>query len=276
MPAESVQENAYIGGESSTAAVSGAIVPALHIRNRFVLDCVQQGRRVLARSKEKVVGCTFAKATAVKAAAFLLVLPAGLVCSGSAVAVENADRPDVHVGDLWSWQHTNGLAGEKDYTTIEDVLEVSDSEIKTRERVKGKPNSSVAAFTREWNPADVVIARYDPFLRELSFPLQIGKKWDASADKMLFSNGKHGNFVLKGEVVALEKVTVPAGTFDAYKITLHIDATVSDEDANIGNTLETIWYAPAVKRYVKYENTFSRDGRVRSKDVNELIQYSLR
>jgi hypothetical protein len=142
--------------------------------------------------------------------------------------------------------------------------------------VKGRPNSSVAAFTREWNPADVVIARYDPFLRELSFPLQIGKKWDASADKMLFSNGKHGNFLLKGEVVALEKVTVPAGTFDAYKITLHIDATVSDEDANIGNTVETIWYAPAVKRYVKYENTFSRDGRVRSKDVNELVQYSLR
>ncbi len=222
------------------------------------------------------MGCTFAKATAVKAAACLLVLPAGLVCSGRAVAVENADRPDVHVGDLWSWQHTNGLAGEKDYTTIEDVLEVSDSEIKTRERVKGRPSSAVAAFTREWNPADVVVACYDPFLRELSFPLQIGKKWDASADKMLFSNGKHGNFLLKGEVVALEKVTVPAGTFDAYKITLHIDATVSDEDANIGHTVETIWYAPAVKRYVKYENTFSRDGRVRSKDVNELVQYSLR
>lgn len=222
------------------------------------------------------MGCNLTKA-AVKTAAFLLVWAAGLVFSGSTVAaVEKADRPDVHVGDLWSWQHTNGLAGEKDYTTIEDVLEVSDSEIKTRERVKGRPSSSVAAFTREWNPADVVIARYDPFLRELSFPLQIGKKWDASADKMLFSNGKHGNFLLKGEVVALEKVTVPAGTFDAYKITLHIDATVSDEDANIGNTVETIWYAPAVKRYVKYENTFSRDGRVRSKDVNELVQYSLR
>ena len=185
--------------------------------------------------------------------------------------MENANRPDVHVGDLWSWQHTNGLADEKDYTSIEDVLEVSDSEIKTRERVKGKPNSSVAAFTREWNPVDVVTARYDPFLRELSFPLQVGKKWDASADKMLFSSGKHGKFLLKGEVLALEKVTVPAGTFDAYKITLHVDATVSDEDANIGNTLVTIWYAPAVKRYVKYENTFSRDGRVRSKDVNELI-----
>jgi hypothetical protein len=208
--------------------------------------------------------------TFVQAAAY------GLVLAAAGAHAGNVDRPDVHVGDFWSWQHTNGLANEKDYTTIEDVLDVSDTEIKTRERVKGRPNSSIAAFTREWNPADVVYARFDPFLRELAFPLQIGKKWDASADKTLFSNGKHGKFFLKGEVVALEKVTVPAGTFDAYKITLHIDATTTDEDANIGNTVETIWYAPSVKRYVKYENTFSRDGRVRSKDVNELSEYSLR
>jgi hypothetical protein len=210
------------------------------------------------------MGCTFTTAAAL-----------GLVLAAAAHA-EIADKPDVHVGDRWSWQHTNGLANERDYTTIEDVLEVSDAEIKTRERVKGKPSSSVAAFTREWNPADVVFARYDPFLRELSFPLQVGKKWDGSADKMLFSSGKHGKFFLRGEVIAVEKVTVPAGTFDAYKIVLHIDAAATDEDANIGNTVETIWYAPTVKRYVKFENTFSRDGRVRTKDVNELLEYSLR
>lgn len=208
--------------------------------------------------------------TLARAAAFSLVLAA------TGIHAETADKPDVHVGDLWTWQHTNGLANERDYTAIEDVLEVSDTEIKARERVRGKPNSSVASFTREWNPADVSFARYDPYLRELSFPLQVGKKWDASADKMLFSNGKHGKFFLKGEVLAFEKVTVPAGTFDAYKVALHIDATGTDEDANIGNTVETIWYAPAVRRFVKYENTYSRDGRVRTKDISELTDYSLR
>lgn len=186
------------------------------------------------------------------------------------------ERPDVHPGDRWSWQHTNGIVNERDYTTIEDVVDVSDTEIKTRERVKGKAGSAIAVFTPEWNPVDVVTARYDPNLRDLSFPLEVGKKWDASADKMLFSNGKHGKFTIKGEVVAFEKVTVPAGAFDAYKISVHLDATGTDEDANIGNTVETIWYAPAVKRYVKLENTFSRDGRVRTKDLYELLEYSLR
>jgi hypothetical protein len=74
----------------------------------------------------------------------------------------------------------------------------------------------------------------------------------------------------------MEKITEPAGEFNAYKIRLDIDAIATDEDANIGNTVETIWYAPAVKRYVRFENTFSRDGRVRSKDIYDLLEYSLR
>jgi hypothetical protein len=203
-------------------------------------------------------------------------LPLALLLVAGSAHAEGTERPELQGGDRWSWQHTNGLVGERDYTLIEDVIDTSDSEIRTRERIKGKPGSAVAVFTREWNPIDVVAARYDPMLREFSFPLTVGKKWDATADKMLFSNGKHGKFNIEGSVVALEKVTVPAGTFDAYRIELHLAAIATDEDANIGNTLETIWYAPAVKRYVKLENTFSRDGRVRSKDVYDLLEYSLR
>jgi hypothetical protein len=189
---------------------------------------------------------------------------------------QGTDKPDVHVGDRWSWQHTNGLANEKDLTRIEDIIEVSDNEIRTRVRVKGKSESGIATYTREWNPTDVIYAQYDPNLKEYAFPLEVGKKWKSSADKRLFSNGKHGKFFLEGEVVAFEKVTVPAGTFDAYKINVALDASGTDEDANIGNTVETYWYAPSVKRYVKYENTFKRDGRVRSKDIYELLEYSLR
>ena len=195
--------------------------------------------------------------------------------AGSALA-QNADRPDVRVGDRWSWQHTNGLANEKDFTTIEDVVEVSDTEIRTRIRTKGRTGNAVATYSREWNPVDVVSAKYDPNLKQFSFPLQAGKTWDGTADKMLFSNGKHGKFFLNGKVVAFEKVTVPAGTFDAYKIELTLDASGTDEDANIGKTVETHWYVPSVRRDVKTENTFSRDGRVRSKDIQELLEYSLR
>jgi hypothetical protein len=199
-----------------------------------------------------------------------------LVLAAVNAFAQNADKPDVHVGDRWSWQHINGLANEKDFTQIESIVEVSDNEIRTQLRVKGKYGSGIATYTREWNPIDVVTAQYTPNLKEYAFPFETGKKWDSSADKMLFSNGKHGKFFLKGEVVAFEKVTVPAGTFDAYKINVVLDASGTDEDAQIGNTVETYWYAPSVKRYVKLENTFKRDRRVRSKDIYELLEYSLR
>jgi len=207
---------------------------------------------------------------------FLRALLLAFGCFAATVFAQSADRPDVRIGDRWSWQHINGLANEKDFTTIEDVIEVSEKEIRTRIRTKGRTGSAIATYTREWNPVDVVSARYEPNLKRVVFPLQAGKAWDGTADKMLFSNGKHGKFFLKGKVVALEKVTVPAGTFDAYKIELTLDASGTDEDANIGNTIETHWYAPSVRRDVKTENTFSRDGRVRSKDIQELLEYSLR
>lgn len=200
----------------------------------------------------------------------------GCICFAANAFAQSAQKPDIHTGDLWSWQHINGLVNEKDYTSIEDVVDVSDKEVQTRIRRKGRSGSAIAIYSREWNPVDVVSARYDANLKKFDFPLQVGKKWDGTADKMLFSNGKHGKFFLKGEVLAFEKITVPAGTFDAYKILLTLDAIGTDEDANIGHTVETYWYAPSVKREVKIENTFSRDGRVRSKDVLELLEYSLR
>jgi len=147
----------------------------------------------------------------------------GILLAAGARA-DNADRPDVHVGDRWSWQHTNGLANERDYTTIEDVIDVSSTEIKTRWRIKGKPNSSIAAFTLEWNPVDVVSARYEVLLREFAFPLQVGKKWDASADKMLFSNGKHGKFTVTGRCIPTSAHPLPTATRER-----NIDSTGSDQ-----------------------------------------------
>ena len=200
-------------------------------------------------------------------------------CTLAALAQSSAQpaaKPTVTVGDRWSWQHTNGLSNEKDYTVIETVVEVNPAEIRTQAKIKGKSGNGVATYTTEWNPVDVATAKYDPFLKLIEFPLQVGKKWKASADKMLFSNGKHGSFHLNGEVVALEKITVPAGTFDAYKIKVVLEGVGTDEDANIGNTIETRWYAPAANQFVRTENEFSRDGRVRQKDINELLEYSLR
>ena len=208
--------------------------------------------------------------------AFCKVLTICLIAVAAYSHAETTDKPDVHVGDRWSWQHTNGLVNERDVTRVEDVVGISDNEIKTRVRIKGKSGSDIYTYTRDWNPVDIVSAQWTPYLKRFVFPLEVGKKWDGAADKMVFKGGKHGKFSLTGEVVAFEKVTVPAGTFDAYKIKLTTDAVSTDEDVISGHTEETCWYAPAVRQNVKCEDTFSRDGRVRTMDIDELLEFNLR
>ena len=189
---------------------------------------------------------------------------------------ESVDAPAVSVGDRWEWQHTNALVNEKDSTIIEDVIEVSASEIRVRERIKGRPSFGVGTFTSEWNPKDVGDAKYEPYLRLFKFPLTVGNKWTDESDKRLLSNGKHGKFTIKGEVVGKEQITTPVGTFDTYKVKVILNAVGTDEDANTGHTEDTYWYAPDAKNYVKLEHSFMRDGLVRSKDIRELQDMSLR
>jgi hypothetical protein len=200
----------------------------------------------------------------------------GFLYLAAPAMAQTVERPEMHVGDRWSWQHTNAMTNEEDWTKIEDVVSVDNKEIRTRIRKKGTSNNLIATYTTDMNPIDTGNERYQPDLTRFVFPFQPGKKWSGEFDKMLFINGKHGKFFVKAEVTGPEKITVQAGEFDAYKIKLVYDATATDESAMEGKTVETFWYAPEVKNYVKLESSFTHDRQVRSQDVFELLDYSLR
>jgi hypothetical protein len=201
---------------------------------------------------------------------------AGFLCLATPALAQTVERPDLQVGDQWSWQHTNAMVNEEDWTKIEDVVSVNDKEIRTRVRKKGTPGNVIATYTADLNPIDTGNERYQPNLTRFVFPFQPGKKWSGTFDKMLFASGKHGKFFVKGEITGPEKITVPAGDFNAYKIKLTYDATATDESAMEGKTVETYWYAPEVKNFVRLESSFTHDRQVRSQDVLELLDYSLR
>lgn len=201
-----------------------------------------------------------------------------IACVGSAATVqaENAAVPDIHVGDRWVYQHIDGMTNEPNFSRVEDVVEVSGSAIRTRIRIKGKQGQDLLTYTPEWNPTDIASAQFTPSLKLFTFPLDVGKKWDGKADKRIFKTGDHGTLYSKGEVLGLEKVTVPAGSFDAYKIHVSLDGSSNMEDAQTGHTEEVYWYVPAVKRFVRLESKFTKDGSLRSDDILELQEFTLR
>ena len=77
-----------------------------------------------------------------------------------------------------------------------------------------------------------------------------------------------------GEIVAFERVQVPAGSFDAYKIVSRgMNAKQLDRLYSAPFT-EIYWYAPSVKRIIKSEYALYLNRQARTQ-TKELSAFSL-
>ncbi|MFQ5897949.1 MAG: hypothetical protein ACE5JN_06855 [Candidatus Methylomirabilia bacterium] len=81
----------------------------------------------------------------------------------------------------------------------------------------------------------------------LKFPLLVGKRWQHSYTRAVGKDVTQRS--LHAKVTAYERVTVPAGTFAAFRI----ETTNRRLDRALP-AYETYWYAPEVKFIIKYES----------------------
>ena len=165
--------------------------------------------------------------------------------------------------------------------TVGDMAEVVQSDILTG--VIGKTFS--ARITRvdeesdrvEMNDGQIVTDLMGNLLRASSgyefdspqqlFPgeLQIGKKWKA-AFKTRAPNGATSNTELDVKVAAFEQITVPAGTFSAFRI------EASGWALSFGTQLETkLWVVPGFNFTIRREHMARNRGRYLTTDRTELV-----
>jgi len=194
---------------------------------------------------------------------------------------EKWERPEVKVGDSWTYQQkdlwTNTV--QPPYTqTVEAVSEVSIRVQSTNQ--DGRHFNFV--FTRDWNVSERPGPRkVEPYWPSYSWPLEVGKKWSGDATWRAQDPSQLGTWkgTFQSQVTKVEKITVAAGTFDTIKIERRgryvTDATISGWRGWSGEILETVWYAPAVRRAVKFTYTDTSGSRIFSKNETELIQYKL-
>jgi hypothetical protein len=182
--------------------------------------------------------------------------------------------PEVHVGDIWKFRTLDGFTNETQFEATQRVVEINDREIVIQLRNTGKDKSSLRYFTRDWNMVDTDDGKYDPYYPEFQFPLAAGATWSEKYTWLPMAGAASSGYV-KATVAAQEKVTVPAGTFDAYRIERDVETRANNETAVVTTTHMTTWYAPAVRRFVRREWTVTRDGRVRGKTRIELVEYTL-
>ena len=166
-----------------------------------------------------------------------------------------AERPNVTVGDSTVLRDLNVRTGEKRDTSF--VVKTIDAN-KIVMEMSGS-TSGTRTFTREFNlvetkTGELVTFTAKPFWPYLRFPLEIGRKWDIpfEADVIARRNNRSAKWQWKARVVTAEAVTVPAGTFQAFKIEYEGRFATRQGNASwTGTHKETGWFAPTLNSFVK-------------------------
>jgi hypothetical protein len=185
---------------------------------------------------------------------FTLALVLG--CAALAVCAAESDpvpRPEVKPGDSWSYRRM-------DYHTNQPDGLISDSVTFANERViqtvgkRGRDDKEIdSTYTGEWNFVSTPNgAIFDPHQGLFKFPMRPGDTHESRYQTKFPLQGAYEvRHQRRVRVVGWEDVTVPAGKFRALRVESEgpfqrVDAAIS------GTSKETAWYAPEVKRYVKW------------------------
>jgi hypothetical protein len=169
---------------------------------------------------------------------------AALTLTGPAWAQE-ATRPDVKVGDQWRFAvyHTVPTTTPARTWVITAVGPA---------KIEGTENGEPLALTPDLNVLDSPQSAYSNPLA-LSFPLTVGKRWRYVTEWLFKPKGSKGSSTVDVIVTAYEKIVVPAGEFDAFRLSstasLHGISPINSHYA--GEVTTTYWYAPAARAVVR-------------------------
>lgn len=163
-----------------------------------------------------------------------------------------AERPTLMKGDRWGF-----VLRKQPYT--EEFMGVRDGNLVFRAQWEdGKrwttfrtPDLNLAKVLYK---KDEVKEQCDPSCDPLSFPLWVGKKWSYSYRSIkIIEAGKPYSDMIDSDVkvIAYEQVTVPAGTYGAFKIEeVRRPRSAKGPQARLGYHV-TVWYSPEVKAVIK-------------------------
>lgn len=189
-------------------------------------------------------------------------------------------RPEVKIGDSWSYQTVDDWNGAvKDKYALE-VSAVSSKEIRLSRKSETTGASMNITQTPDLNfvagasATDGAPTQYSPDNGTYAFPLEIGKTWKPEV-KFTRSN-RYGSFQLSTIVVGWEKVKVRAGEFLALKITQDgYYTSTTNQGTGTGRMQSTLWYVPAVKAMVKFQYQDTWRASTYNKVTIELTGYQI-
>ena len=195
-------------------------------------------------------------------------LPAALTGCASAGGGEvtraesavTAPVPQYRVGDKWVYFVDQAFRNAPDYDETHEVTAVGPDGITVRivaqignisvDRIEKWPAPGLVA---QGALLDIETRRFTTPLERWRFPLQAGASWNQWVDQVNETGGTRGKINRYVRVAGSNRVTTPAGTFDALRMSVIM--RLDDEDAfrHATECSNIVWYAPAVRATVREE-----------------------
>lgn len=173
------------------------------------------------------------------------------------------EKPTLHSGDVW----VDRIQGEDREFRIEDIHNGSMQVNFWGAEMTTDDAFNVVTFRSLTQSSSEPIVSDKPGIW-FAFPLYPGKTWSDKYNwELLGAAPAKGKAEDHGSVSGWEDVTVPAGTFHALKVVV-VSRYYGAGGYNDESTL-TYWYAPEVRRFVKFDYRDIYDGPL----LAELVAY---
>jgi hypothetical protein len=184
---------------------------------------------------------------------------------------------DLQVGDHWTYQFRDEISGDVKYIITNTVTDLTDSQIGIRNSWAGNSNSGNQTFDRSWNLISNGVHRYSPNdSTGIQAPLTVGKTWAIKSTEINSTSGFSAKRSGTSKVTTQERITTQAGTFDTFRIETSMQIQNSNNVTDKAQYIVQTWYAPTIDHWVKRSFVTRSDGRVRSNNTIELIDYGRR
>jgi hypothetical protein len=187
---------------------------------------------------------------------------------------DDNDGP-VRAGDRYTYDTKDEITGEPKSTYTSVVTEVTDKEIVTVNTFRGRPGQVMVVLDHNMDVVDDSAWKYSPNNGlGVRLPISVGKEWRFEYDAKNMQNGAILRTSGTSKVVAQETVTTQAGTFDTFKIEIHVQQHNTTDATKSSETEIVTWYAPKINHWVRRSFALRVEKRLRSSTSEELVDFS--
>ena len=195
---------------------------------------------------------------------FSRLLTYATVCALAGCAAQPIDgglaaaAPTYRVGDRWVYEASDGFRAPTTWVETHEVLSVNAEGITVRITQRGDQTNNVRTevlaapgLVTSGSVYDNETRRFAQPLQRYNFPMAPGRVWNQWVDNLNDTTHREGAINRYVVVGGWQKITTPAGTFDA--IQLNVIMRLDDDEFWRGPTTcdDRVWYAPAVRAFVR-------------------------